>query len=62
MPGFRKIRKLLARKQNLSVPKGKSFEFTLANSQAFPGTTRKITVYVPAGDTYGFKSVDRTNT
>src|SRR5882672_10797566 len=30
------------------VPKGKIFEFTLDHSKIFPGTTRKITVYVPA--------------
>lgn len=30
------------------VPKGKTFEFTFSNSQIFPGTTRKITVYIPA--------------
>jgi gluconolactonase len=30
------------------VPKGKVFEFTLDQSSIFPGTTRKITVYVPA--------------
>jgi sugar lactone lactonase YvrE len=30
------------------VPKGKIFEFTLADSHIFPGTHRNITVYVPA--------------
>jgi gluconolactonase len=30
------------------VPRGKTFEFTLDHSKIFPGTTRKITVYVPA--------------
>jgi hypothetical protein len=30
------------------VPKGKTFEFTFDHSRIFPGTTRKITVYVPA--------------
>jgi len=30
------------------VPQGKTFEFTLEHSKVFPGTTRKITVYVPA--------------
>lgn len=30
------------------VPKGKTFEFTFDRSKIFPGTTRKITVYVPA--------------
>jgi sugar lactone lactonase YvrE/enterochelin esterase-like enzyme len=30
------------------VPKGKTFEFTFDRSSVFPGTTRKITVYVPA--------------
>src|SRR5258706_1540857 len=30
------------------VPKGKIFEFTLEHSKIFPGTNRKITVYVPA--------------
>lgn len=30
------------------VPKGKVFEFTLKHSQIFPGTTRRIRVYVPA--------------
>jgi enterochelin esterase-like enzyme len=31
------------------VPKGKIFEFTFGDSHIFPGTSRKITVYVPAG-------------
>jgi len=30
------------------VPKGKIFEFTFDKSRVFPGTKRKITVYVPA--------------
>ena len=30
------------------VPKGKIFEFNFDRSKIFPGTTRKITVYVPA--------------
>jgi gluconolactonase len=30
------------------VPKGKTFEFTLDRSKIFPGTTRKIIVYIPA--------------
>jgi gluconolactonase len=30
------------------VPKGKIFEFTFENSKIFPGTIRKITVYVPS--------------
>jgi gluconolactonase len=30
------------------VPKGKTFEFTLERSRVFPGSTHKITVYVPA--------------
>jgi sugar lactone lactonase YvrE/enterochelin esterase-like enzyme len=30
------------------VPKGKIFEFTFDHSKVFPGTTRKISVYVPA--------------
>jgi len=30
------------------VPQGATFEFTLEHSKIFPGTTRKITVYVPA--------------
>jgi enterochelin esterase-like enzyme len=30
------------------VPKGTSFHFTLDHSKIFPGTTRSITVYVPA--------------
>jgi enterochelin esterase-like enzyme len=30
------------------VPKGKVFEFTLDGSHIYPGTSRKITVYVPA--------------
>jgi len=30
------------------VPKGKTFEFTADHSTIFPGTTRTITVYVPA--------------
>jgi gluconolactonase len=30
------------------VPKGKTFEFTFDTSRIFPGTTRTITVYVPA--------------
>jgi enterochelin esterase-like enzyme len=30
------------------VPKGKTFEFRLDKSAVFPGTTRNITVYVPA--------------
>jgi gluconolactonase len=30
------------------VPKGKVFEFTFDQSKIFPGTTRKITVYIPA--------------
>jgi sugar lactone lactonase YvrE/enterochelin esterase-like enzyme len=30
------------------VPKGKIFEFTLDRSMIFPGTSRKITVYVPS--------------
>lgn len=34
--------------QQLGVPKGKIFEFTFADSKIFPGTVRKITVYVPA--------------
>jgi sugar lactone lactonase YvrE/enterochelin esterase-like enzyme len=31
-----------------AVPKGKTFSFTFENSKIFPGTTRQITVYVPA--------------
>jgi gluconolactonase len=31
-----------------SVPAGKTFSFTLTDSKVFPGTTRTITVYVPA--------------
>jgi enterochelin esterase-like enzyme len=31
-----------------SVPPGKIFKFTLANSKIFPGTSREITVYIPA--------------
>jgi sugar lactone lactonase YvrE len=30
------------------VPKGKSFRFTFDHSTVFPGTTRAITVYIPA--------------
>jgi sugar lactone lactonase YvrE/enterochelin esterase-like enzyme len=30
------------------VPRGKTFNFILDHSQRFPGTSRKITVYVPA--------------
>lgn len=30
------------------VPKGRTFEFTFDHSKIFPGTTRTITVYVPA--------------
>src|SRR6266567_137244 len=30
------------------VPTGKTFEFALDHSKIFPGTSRKITVYVPA--------------
>lgn len=30
------------------VPQGKTFEFTFEQSKIFPGTKRKITVYVPA--------------
>lgn len=30
------------------VPQGKTFEFAFDHSRIFPGTTRKITVYVPA--------------
>ena len=30
------------------VPKGKSFQFVFDHSRVFPGTTRTITVYVPA--------------
>lgn len=30
------------------VPNGKIFEFTFDHSKIFPGTARKITVYVPA--------------
>jgi gluconolactonase len=30
------------------VPKGKTFMFTLEHSNVFPGTTHRITVYVPA--------------
>src|ERR1700722_4609076 len=35
------------------VPRGKTFEFTLDHSKIFPGTTRSITVYVPAQYTGG---------
>ncbi len=30
------------------IPKGNTFEFEMTNSTVFPGTTRTITVYVPA--------------
>jgi gluconolactonase len=30
------------------VPRGRTFEFTLTDSRIFPGTTRRIRVYVPA--------------
>jgi gluconolactonase len=30
------------------IPQGKTFDFTFEHSKIFPGTTRKITVYVPA--------------
>jgi len=30
------------------APHGKTFEFTFEHSRIFPGTTRKITVHVPA--------------
>lgn len=30
------------------VPQGKTFEFTFDHSRVFPGTTRTITVYIPA--------------
>lgn len=30
------------------VPRGKVFDFTFGHSQIFPGTSRKITVYVPS--------------
>ncbi len=32
-----------------AVPAGKTFTFTLSSSKIFPGTTRTITVYIPAG-------------
>jgi len=32
-----------------SVPQGRTFSFTLTDSKIFPGTTRTITVYIPAG-------------
>ena len=31
-----------------NVPAGKIFKFELSNSKIFPGTTREISVYVPA--------------
>ncbi len=30
-----------------NVPKGEKIEFEFASSKIFPGTTRKVTVYVP---------------
>jgi gluconolactonase len=35
-------------KPQSGVPEGKTFKFTYANSTVFPGTSRTITVYVPA--------------
>lgn len=35
-------------KPQRDVPKGKQFSFTLNDSKIFPGTSRNITVYVPA--------------
>lgn len=35
-------------KSQPNVPAGKSFDFTLEQSKIFPGTTRTITVYIPA--------------
>ena len=34
--------------EHTGVPKGEIFKFTFENSKIFPGTTREVTIYVPA--------------
>ena len=48
LPGDEQYKPSPDSKAQPGVPKGKLFEFTFDHSKIFPGTTRKIKVYVPA--------------